>query len=147
MNEFQQLQEALKAEIQTANDATDQARAQLGTVTTERDTARTEVQNLQTSVDAFEGTRRELISAITPLRWGIRAMDHHGSALYRDREEFGVRARFSVRCPMRTMICTAWNWAYRIVAQLGQHMDNIVGGREFEGLTDNPASEEYEEYC
>lgn len=34
-----------------------------------------------------------------------------------------------------------------MVAQLDQHMRNIVAVREVEGFTDNPAFEEYEEDC
>lgn len=47
--------------MQTANDAPEQARAQLWTVTTECDTALMEVQALKNRVKAFEGTRREVI--------------------------------------------------------------------------------------
>lgn len=133
--------------MQTTNDATEQTRAQFGTVTTECYTARTEMQGLRNRVVAFECTRREVNISISRLRGDIRAMDRHRAELHRDRQTVGIRAWFAVRCAIRTIVRTVWDRAQQMVAQLDQHMQNIVAGREVEDLTDNPAFEEYEEDC
>lgn len=147
VSEFEQKRDTWKADMQTKNDATEQAREPLRTVTTDRDTAWTEVQALQTCVGAFEGTGREVNDCINRRSGDIRGMDRHSTTLYRDRQEVGVRMQFAIRCAICRMVRMERDRADRIVAQLDHHMNNIIASSEVEGLTDNPAFEDYEEDC
>lgn len=79
-------------------------RAQSETLTSTRDTAQTEVQQLRHSVDCFELLRRDVNSAITRRHREIREMDRCRATWYRERRDFGFRALFAVRCATQLMI-------------------------------------------
>lgn len=147
LNAFEQQPDAWKAYMQTAGEATEQAREQLRTVTTERDKARPVVHALQTPAETFEGTPREVNADITRLSGDILVINLHRIMWDRDRQEVWVCAWFAVCCVMRTMVRTERDRADRMVVQSDQHMDYIVACGEVEALMDTLAFKEYQDDC
>lgn len=100
-------------------------RAEIQTVTMERDVAQMEVWQLGDRVEAFEVTGWVVHATITE----IRGMDRRRLRWYRKRRYVGGRARCVIRCATWLMIRDAWNRADQMIARLTLHMGHIGADR------------------
>lgn len=75
----------------------DAARSAVQTVTAERDKAQTEVQKLRQQTEEFGEARFDMERTISLLWQGMQDIASRRNAWYRERRDFGTRARFAVR--------------------------------------------------
>lgn len=94
---------------------------------------------------AFSKARFDVERSAAPLRLDIHDLGRRRGSWYRERCDFGTRTWFAIRFATRMIVRDMFCQAYIVCTDLDRHINDIIAGRYFYGLTGNAAFETYEE--